>query len=210
MLKVKHKHLKEVVNASHRKSLYNDFSEECHNARMDAANLVKQFYEAKNDAERKSTLTELFNSVGENVAIQPGFRCEYGFNISVGDNTFINWDCIALDCDEINLGSNILIGPRVGLYTANHAIDKNERQLGGCYSEAITIGDNVWLCADVTICGGVKIGPGSIIAGGSVVTKDIPDNVIAGGNPAKVIRAITDDDKTGYVAQDSKIRSWDE
>ncbi|MGF1735376.1 sugar O-acetyltransferase [Photobacterium satsumensis] len=209
MLKTKHAKLKETINSSTRKSLYNDFSEECNAARLDAANAVKAMQEAQTNEERTLAQRHLFGSVGDNVAIQTGFRCEYGFNISIGDNTFINWDCIALDCDEIIIGANVLFGPRVGLYTANHAIDAKERAFGGCYSDKIVIGENVWIGGDVTVIGGVTIGDRAIIAAGAVVTKDVPANTIVGGNPAKVLRHITDEDKTGYTAEKAKLVSWD-
>ena len=103
-----------------------------------------------------------------------------------------------LDGNHITIGDNVLFGPRVGLYTANHALDPQERVMGGCYARPITIGDNVWIGAGVHIMGGVTIGQNSVIGAGSVITKDIPENVIAAGVPCKVIREITDKDKTGF------------
>lgn len=147
---------------------------------------------------REILLRKFLKQVGVNVHFEPGFRCEFGFNISIGDHFFANFDCIMLDGNLITIGRNVLFGPRVGLYTANHALDAAERIAGGCYARPITIGDNVWVGAGVHIMGGVSIGQNTIIGAGSVVTKNIPDNVIAAGVPCKVIREITDADKTGF------------
>ena len=104
-----------------------------------------------------------------------------------------------LDGNLITIGDNVLLGPRVGLYTANHALDPQERLMGGCYAHPIVIEDNVWVGAGVHIMGGVTVGGNSVIGAGSVVTKSIPENVIAAGVPCKVIREITDEDKTGFL-----------
>ena len=106
-----------------------------------------------------------------------------------------------LDANPITIGDHVLIGPRVGLYTANHAIDARERIAGGCYARPITIGSGVWIGGNVDIMGGVTIGENSIIGAGSVVTKDIPPHVIAAGTPCRVIREITDRDKTGFTGK---------
>ena len=132
-------------------------------------------------------------------ALLRNFRCEFGFNITIGNNFFANFDCIMLDGNLITIGDNVLLGPRVGLYTANHALDARERIMGGCYAHPIVIEDNVWIGAGVHIMGGVTIGRNSVIGAGSVVTKDVPENVIAAGVPCKVIREITDKDKTDFL-----------
>lgn len=103
-----------------------------------------------------------------------------------------------MDCAEVIIGKNTLIGPNIGIYAVNHAIDAEERINGGCYGKSVHIGKNVWLGGDVKILAGVSIGDNTIIGAGSIVTKDIPSNVIAVGNPCKVIRQITEKDKTGY------------
>lgn len=126
------------------------------------------------------------------------FRCEFGKNITIGDNVYINFGCIILDCAEVTIGSNTLLGPNIGLYAANHSTDATERINGGCYGKPIHIGNSVWLGGDVKVLTGVTIGDNSIIGAGSVATKNIPSNVIAVGNPCKVIREITDKDKTEY------------
>ena len=118
-----------------------------------------------------------------------------GSNITIGDNVFINFGCIIFDMGEVTIGNNAMFGPRVGIYTTNHAFDAEERIANVVVSKPIHIGNRVWLSADVKIVQGVTIGDNSIIGAGSVVTKDIPPNVIAAGNPCRVIRKITEKDK---------------
>ena len=144
---------------------------------------------------REKIKTELFRSVGKNVFIEPDFICELGSNITIGDNVFINFGCIIFDMGEVTIGDNAMFGPRVGIYTTNHAFDAEERIANVVVSKPIHIGNRVWLSADVKIVQGVTIGDNSIIGAGSVVTKDIPPNVIAAGNPCRVIREITEKDK---------------
>lgn len=144
-------------------------------------------------------MQQLFKNVGENVWIEPDFRCEFGKNITIGDDVYINFGCIILDCSEVTIGSHTLLGPNIGLYAANHSTDATERINGGCYGKPIHIGNNVWLGGDVKVLQGVTIDDNTIIGAGSIVTKDIPDNVIAVGNPCKVIRKITEEDKTDYL-----------
>lgn len=127
-------------------------------------------------------------------------RCEFGYNISIGNHFYANFDCVMLDGGGIEIGDNVLFGPRVGIYTSNHAIDAQERIAGGCYSKKVKIGNAVWIGGGVQINQGVTIGDNTIIASGSVVTKSIPENVIAGGVPCKVIRKITEADKTDFRA----------
>lgn len=181
--------------------VYNDFDEDLFQRRVAAKKLFKA-YNKTNDDEvelRGTILRQLFNSLGNNVWIEPDFRCEFGTNITVGDDVYINFGCIILDCAKVTIGSHTLIGPNAGLYAANHSTDATERINGGCYSKPIHIGKNVWLGGDVKIIGGVSVGDNTIIGAGSVVTKDIPSNVIAVGNPCRVIREITEKDKIDYT-----------
>lgn len=182
--------------------MYNDLSPVLVEARENTVFLTNQYnqsFGAPSD-ERTALLKRFLKHVGENAHFEPTFRCEFGFNISLGDNFYANFDCVILDGAEVTIGNNVLFGPRVGIYTANHAIDAAERVAGGCYAKPVTIGNHVWIGGGVNINQGVTIGDNSIIGSGSVVTKDIPANVIAAGVPCRVIRPITDADKTGFVA----------
>ena len=181
--------------------LYNDFDEDLFQRRVAAKKLFKAYNKTDDDEIelRKEILHQLFKSIGKNVWIEPEFKCEFGKNITIEDDVYINFGCIILDCAEVTIGSHTLLGPNVGLYAANHSTDATERINGGCYGKPIHIGKNVWLGGDVKVVPGVTIGDSTIIGTGSIVTKDIPSNVIAVGNPCKVIREITDQDKTDYL-----------
>lgn len=180
--------------------IYNDFDEDLFERRVAAKKLFKA-YNKTNDDEgelRNKILQQLFKQIGKNVWIEPDFKCEFGKNITIEDDVYINFGCIILDCAEVTIGSHTLFGPNIGLYPVNHSTDAQERINGGCYGKLIHIGKNVWLGGDVKVLAGVTIGDNTIIGTGSIVTKDIPSNVIAVGNPCKVIREITDKDKTEY------------
>ncbi len=179
---------------------YNDFDEDLFNRRVAAKKLFKAYNKTEDEEIelRNQIMRRLFKKVGKNVWIEPDFRCEFGKNITIGDDVYINFGCIILDCAEVRIGSHTLIGPNVGLYAANHSIDATERINGGCDSKPIHIGKNAWLGGDVKVVPGVTIGDNTIIGTGSIVTKDIPSNVIAVGNPCRVIREITEKDKTEY------------
>lgn len=180
--------------------MYNDTAPEMIEARRNAVRLAKEYNESyeKSQEEREAILRRMMKSVGQNVHLEPEFRCEFGCNITIGDHFWANLDCVMLDCAEIVIGDHVLFGPRVGIYTANHAVDAWERINGACYAKPVKIGNNVWVGAGVHITPGVTIGDNTIIGAGSVVTKDIPANVIAAGVPCRVIREITEADKTGY------------
>ncbi len=154
-------------------------------------------------AKRREILDKLLPNRGENVFLQGPIFFDYGENTIIGDNTFINYNFTVLDSAYVRIGKNVFIGPNVSLMTANHALRYQERNLtvnedGSIndreFAKAITIGDNCWLASNVTVIGGVKIGNGCVIGAGSVVTRDIPDNCLAVGNPCKVIRKITEQD----------------
>lgn len=177
--------------------MYNDLSSELMRKRNDVVLLTNRYNRSYGEAQRvrESILRDILGGMGENVNFEPDFRCEFGSNIFIGNNFFANFDCVILDCNRIVIGNNVLFGPRVGLYAGNHAIHPEDRVAGGCYSKPITIGDSVWVGAGVHIMGGVTIGRNSIIGAGSVVTKDIPENVIAAGLPCRMIREITEEDR---------------
>lgn len=144
---------------------------------------------------RTQLLKELFGSTGERIYIEPPFRCDYGSNTYIGDNFYANFDCIILDVAAVVIGDNCMFGPRVCLFTPGHPIDAEVRNSYVEYGKEIHIGDNVWIGGNTVINPGVTVGNNVVIGSGSVVTKDIPDNVVAAGNPCKVIRPITDEDR---------------
>lgn len=141
-------------------------------------------------AERDILLKELLRSTGLNVNIEPPFYCDYGYNILLGDNVFINFNCCILDVMPVTIGNNVMFGPNVQIYTATHPLESKERNSGREFAKAITIGNDVWLGGGAIICPGVTIGNGAVIGAGAVVTKNVPENVFVGGNPAKIIRTI--------------------
>ena len=144
---------------------------------------------------RSNILKELFGTCSPLTFVEPNFKCDYGFNIHTDGLVFINYNCVMLDTSPIHIGKNTFIGPGTCLSCAGHAIHPLERGQGIGTSKPITIQEDVWIGANSTICSGVTIGKGSIIGAGSVVTKDIPQGVIAVGNPCKVMRKITEGDK---------------
>lgn len=181
--------------------IYNDFDDDLFQRRVQAKKLFRAYNKSEDDEveKRQHIMKELFKSVGSKVWIEPDFRCEFGKNIIIEDNVYINFGCVILDCAEVTIGANSLLGPNIGVYAVNHVTDAEERINGGCYGEPIHIGKNVWLGGDVKILAGVSIGDNTIIGAGSIVTKDIPSDVIAVGNPCRVIKEITEADKTDYL-----------
>ena len=142
-------------------------------------------------AARTALLKELFGSTGTDVYVEPNFRCDYGYNIHMGEGSFVNFDCVFLDLAPIRIGRNTLIGPKVQLLTPHHPLDPDLRATGREAGKPITIGDNCWLGGGVIVCPGVRIGNGAIIGAGSVVTRDIPADSVAVGNPARVTRTLS-------------------
>lgn len=180
---------------------YNDFDSDLFQRRIAAKKLFRAYNRTEDEEVglRNQILRQLFKKLGENVWIEPDFRCEFGKNITIEDHVYINFGCVILDCVEVTIGAHALLGPNIGLYAVNHAADAEERISGGCSGKPIRIGKNVWLGGDVKVLAGVTIGDNAIIGAGSIVTKDIPPDVIAVGNPCRVIRAITPADKTDYL-----------
>lgn len=145
---------------------------------------------------QKEILNRLLGSHGENCCVLSPFWCDYGYNIQMGNNFFANHNCIILDAAKVTFGDNVFIAPDCGFYTAGHPIDYVRRNKGLEYAYPITVGNNVWIGGGVKVMPGVTIGNNVVIGGGSVVVKDIPDNVVAVGNPCRVIRTITEEDFT--------------
>lgn len=176
---------------------YNAWDETLVEDRDRAKSLLFEFNQI-NPAEREKrleALKKLIPDLGDNPWIESPFNCDYGTNLTIGDHFYANTNCTILDCAKVTIGNHVLIGPNVGFYTPNHAYDAQERIDGWEKSLPITIGDAVWIGGSVTVLGGVSIGKNSIIGAGSVVTKSIPDNVIAAGNPCRVLREITEADR---------------
>jgi maltose O-acetyltransferase len=154
--------------------------------------LIKALNDTREDdtAQRSRIIKELLPDAAPDLWLQPPFYCDYGYNMKVGERVFFNFNCIVLDVAPVTIGSRTMFGPNVQVYTATHPIDHLERSSGKEYAKPIVIGEDVWIGGSAVICPGVTIGNRSIIGAGSIVTKDIPDNVIAAGNPCKVIRPI--------------------
>lgn len=161
----------------------------------------------KNFKERKSLIRNLFGKTPTMFHIEQPFFCDYGFNIEIGNNFFSNYHLTILDCAPVRIGDNVMLGPNVSIYTAGHPIHHEVRNTGLEYALAVTIADNVWIGGNVTINPNVTIGENTVIGSGSVVTKSIPANVIAAGNPCQVIREITEEDKA-YYYQKRKLSDY--
>lgn len=143
----------------------------------------------ENIPERTRLLEELLGGLKSNPDIQAPFYCDYGLNIFLGENVFMNFNCVILDCARVTIGNNVFLAPNVQLYTAHHPIIAAERIKGPELASPITIEDNVWIGGGAIVCPGVRIGANTTIGAGSVVTKDIPANVVAAGNPCRIIRS---------------------
>jgi len=139
--------------------------------------------------ERRRILTELFGSGGRQVWMQPPFYCDYGSNIHLGERVFFNFNCVVIDVCAVRVGDFTLFGPAVQIYTATHPLEAELRRTRE-FAKPITIGSDVWVGGAAVICPGVTIGSRSVIGAGSVVTRDIPDDVFAAGNPCRVIRSL--------------------
>ena len=148
--------------------------------------------------EKEKLLKEILGKTGKYVNIEAPFHCDYGYNIEVGENFFANYNFTVLDVGKVRIGANAQIAPNVSIYTAGHPIHPDSRNSGYEYGISVTVGDNVWIGGNACIMPGVTIGNNVVIGAGSVVTKDVPDNVIAAGNPCKTIRTITEEDRDFY------------
>lgn len=162
--------------------------------REEARRLVRLFNQTteQEDEKRVELLKELLGSTGKDVYMEPNIRFDYGYNTHVGENFFANFDCTFLDVCEIHIGDNCMLAPGVQIYTATHPLDPVERNSGKEYAKPVIIGDNVWIGGHAIINPGVTIGDNVVVASGAVVTKDVPNNVVVGGNPARIIKEINE------------------
>lgn len=170
---------------------YNAFEESLLRDRKKAQQLCRQLNDIPDgsQAERSQIIKLLFQTDKE-VWIESPFRCDYGYNIDVGKNFYANFGCVILDCNLVKIGDNVKFGPNVQVYAATHPVEPKERISGKEMAYPISIGDNVWIGGSSIILPGVTIGNNTVIGAGSIVTKNIPDNVVAVGNPCRVIRPI--------------------
>lgn len=155
---------------------------------------------------RRDIISRLFSRSGKDVWIEPPFYCDYGGHISVGDSFYANYDCIVIDVCDVTIGNNVFFGPRVCVYTASHPLSAVVRNTGLEYGKKVSIGSNVWIGGNTVINPGVSIGSNVVIGSGSVVTKDVPDNVVAAGNPCRVLREITEEDERFWREKELEYR----
>lgn len=185
-----------VVMSTHKErmlrgELYRDNDPELIAERRSCGKLLDRFNATRSgeDAERREILESLLGSIGEGSWIMPRFQCDYGYLIRLGRNSFLNYDAIVMDCAPVIIGDDVSIGPRAQLLTALHPVDDHELRRHRWETAApIVIGDNVWLGGGVIVCPGVTIGANVVVGAGSVVTKDLPAQVLAAGNPCRAIR----------------------
>jgi maltose O-acetyltransferase len=172
--------------------LYEPWDEELMKERERARYLVRQFNSTTETEfdKRVELIKQMFGSAGEKVYMEPNFRCDYGYNIHVDDNFFANFDCVILDVCEVRFGDNCMLAPGVHIYTATHPVNPFERIKGPEFGKSVIIGDNAWIGGGAIINPGVTIGDNVVVASGAVVTKDVPSNVVVGGNPARVMKEI--------------------
>jgi maltose O-acetyltransferase len=175
-----------------RGELYDPLDPQLVDERRRARLLCKVLNETSEDepAERDRILKELIPNAGVDLWLQPPFYCDYGSNIALGDKVFFNFNCVVLDVAPVTIGNYVLFGPAVQLYTATHPLSASERRKGLESGKPIWIEDDVWVGGGAIILPGVRIGQGAVIGAGSVVTRDVPGQVFAAGNPCRVIRAL--------------------
>lgn len=186
----KEKMLKQMLyDANYDKELLQD--------RMDCKDLCYEYNHLRPSQveEQKEIIRKIVGKTKKNFFITAPFWCDYGYNIELGENFYSNHNLVILDCAKVTFGDNVFIAPDCGFYAAGHPIDAERRNIGLEYAYPITVGNDVWIGGGVRVMPGVTIGSNVVIGSGSVVTKDIPDNVVAAGNPCRVLRPITEKDK---------------
>src|SRR5688572_1092088 len=169
--------------------LYDPLDKQLMDERIKARLLLKELNVSGEDElqQREQILKHLLPNAGIGLWLQPPFYCDYGGNIILGEKVFFNFNCVVLDVAQVTIGSRTIFGPNVQIYTATHPLNYLERASGLELGKPISIGDDVWVGGGAIICPGVKIGHRSIIGAGSIVTRDVPDDVIAAGNPCRII-----------------------
>jgi maltose O-acetyltransferase len=172
--------------------LYDPLDAQLSADRLNTRLLIKALNDNREDHadERKRILSELIPEASKDLWIQPPFYCDYGYNMKIGERVFFNFNCVVLDVTYVTIGSRTMFGPNVQIYTATHPMNHKERSSGVEFAKPIVVGEDVWIGGSVVICPGVTIGDRTIIGAGSVVTKNIPSDVFAAGNPCKVIRSL--------------------
>ena len=175
--------------------MYNPLDPELSKDRYKARLLFQEINNLNENSskERKALFKKLLGETTKKFWIEPPFYCDYGYNIRLGNNVFMNFNCCILDVAPVTIGDNSMFGPNVQLYTATHPLNVEERNSGLEFAKPITIGNNVWLGGNVTVCPGITIGDGVVVGAGAVVTKDIEPYVFVAGNPAKFIKKIPAD-----------------
>ena len=160
--------------------------------RREARELMRQFNASRDEQRqrRAEILRKLLGAAGESTWIEPPFFCDYGYNIFLAENVYMNFNCVILDPARVEIGPNTLLGPNVQIYTATHPLDATVRRTGLEFARPVTVGPDVWIGGAAILCPGISIGAASVIGAGSVVTRDIPAHVFAAGNPCRVIRPI--------------------
>jgi len=158
--------------------------------RQKVKRVLRLYNQTETQTERQSILQQLLGQIGQNSIIEPPFYCVYGQNIYIGDYVFLNVLCTILDCNKVQIGHHVMIGPNVQIYTAAHELQAEARNQGWEVAKPIVIENNVWIGGGAILLPGVKIGQNAVVGAGAVVSRNVPENAVVAGNPAQVIRVI--------------------
>lgn len=170
--------------------VYNCLDPELEADRQRARVLLRRYNQSEGESERQDILQQLFGKFGQNSMIEPPFYCSYGQNISMGDHVFLNVLCTFLDTNKVQIGDHVMIGPSVHIYTAAHLLEAEGRNQGLEVARPVVVEDNVWLGGSAILLPGVRVGRNAVVGAGAVVTRDVPENTVVAGNPARVIKEI--------------------
>lgn len=169
---------------------YNCLDPDLNIERQEIKKALRLYNQIEALSERQAILQNIFGKFGQNSLIEPPFYCVYGQNIEIGDNVYLNFQCVILDCNKVRISDHTMIGPNVQIYTAAHDLQAETRIQGWEVAKPITIAEKVWIGGGAILLPGVKIGRNAVVGAGAVVSKDVPANTIVAGNPARVIREI--------------------